>query len=86
MAYIALDILTQECVGPFDTEEQVVAFTVEASDALGEKGLAFNIHELLEPIEWALNNNAELTDIEYEKEQINGNSKVEVDNQPVYDS
>lgn len=66
--YVAIDILTQEAVGPFDTEEQALAFVVEASDALGDPGLSFDIHQLLEPIEWALNNNAETT---VEEEPVN---------------
>jgi hypothetical protein len=73
MAYIAKDILTQECIGPFETEDDALAFTLEASDILGEEGLAFDIHQIFEPIEWALNNNAEPT-AWTEEEENDGNS------------
>ena len=56
MSYIALDLLTQECVGPFDTEDQALAFSMEASDWLNEKGLVFDIHQACSPTEWFLNN------------------------------
>ena len=59
--YIAMDILTQEAVGPFETENEAIAFADAASDELGEEGMVFHIHQLFEPIEWDLNNNCEPT-------------------------
>jgi len=56
MSYIALDLLTQECVGPFETEDQALAFSMEASDWLNERGLVFDIHQACSPTEWFLNN------------------------------
>jgi|LauGreDrversion4_2_1035121.scaffolds.fasta_scaffold147590_2 hypothetical protein len=72
MSYIALDLLTQECVGPFDTEDQALAFSMEASDWLNERGLVFDIHQACSPTEWFLNNTSKLVE-----EADDGNSVEE---------
>ena len=72
MSYIALDLLTQECVGPFDTEDQALAFSMEASDWLNERGLVFDIHHACSPTEWFLNNTSKIIE-----EADDGNSVEE---------
>jgi len=55
--YVAKDVLTGETVGPFKTEDQALAFTMEASDLLDpDGGMAFDIQTLWEPEDWVLNN------------------------------
>jgi hypothetical protein len=55
--YVAKDVLTGETVGPFNTEDAALAFTMEASDLLDPNGgMAFDIQTLWEPEGWVLNN------------------------------
>lgn len=55
--YIVLDTLTNDAIGPFDTDHDAYIFCLEAADLVADSDISnFDIHELLEPQEWALNN------------------------------
>ena len=55
--YIVIDTITQDAIGPFETDHDATIFTMEASDLLGDADSSqFEILELLEPQEWAFQN------------------------------
>jgi hypothetical protein len=76
MPYIVMDTITCEAIGPFDNEQEAIDFTVEASLILAEDSVYLDIHQLLEPQEWAFDNMDEedATTIRVVKGIISGNS------------
>ena len=71
--YIVLDTLTNDAIGPFDTDHDAYIFCLEAADLLADNDVSnFDIHQLLEPQEWALNN---LADEDIDKVLIPSNTK-----------
>jgi hypothetical protein len=56
--FIVLDVITSTMIGPFNTEDDAVAFQLHAGDLLSdvENGQEFEIHELYTPQDWAFQN------------------------------
>ena len=72
--YIVIDTITHDAIGPFETDHDASIFTMEASDLLGDADSSqFEIHELLEPQEWAFQN---LEDEYMDKVLTASNTKV----------
>lgn len=79
--YIVLDTLTNDAIGPFDTDHDAYIFCQEAADLLADNDITnFDIHELLEPQEWALNN---LDNEDMDKVLTASNSKETKQVQPI---
>ncbi len=55
--YVVLDTVTQDVIGPFETDHDASIFSMEAADLiLDADSSQFEIHQLLEPQEWAFQN------------------------------
>lgn len=55
--YVVLDTVTQDVIGPFETDHDASIFCLEAADLiLDADSSQFEIHQLLEPQEWAFQN------------------------------
>jgi hypothetical protein len=55
--YVVIDTITNDAIGPFETDHDATIFTMEAADLLGDADTSqFDIYQFIEPQEWALNN------------------------------
>ena len=54
--YVVLDTLTETMVGPFNSEEEAVQFSMEAADLINDHSQNLDIYELVEPQQWAFDN------------------------------
>ena len=71
--YVVIDTLTHDAIGPFETDHDATIFTMEAADLLGDADTSqFDIHELVEPQDWAFHN---LDDENMEKVLTASNTK-----------
>lgn len=72
--YVVYDTVTNDVIGPFETDHDAAIFCLEAADLVADTDSSnFDILELLEPQEWALNN---LENEDMDKVLIASNTKV----------